>query len=109
MIQIGHPHSYFNDESSGIFIGIMREELIEDIESFYDEIAAALAFPEYFGRNLDALADMLNDLEWIPCRHIFLICRNSNTLSLALDQDYDAIMDIFSTHLNERLQILMVD
>lgn len=29
-------------------------------------IAAALDFPPHFGRNLDALYDMLRDLSWLP-------------------------------------------
>ncbi len=36
---------------------------VEDKESFLKATAAALDFPEYFGQNLDALADSLDDLE----------------------------------------------
>lgn len=35
---------------------------IVDEESFYDEIAKVCCFPDYFGRNLDALNDCLYDL-----------------------------------------------
>ncbi|ATE52910.1 MULTISPECIES: barstar family protein [Actinosynnema] len=31
-----------------------------------DAIAAALSFPDWFGRNLDALYDCLVDLSWLP-------------------------------------------
>lgn len=34
----------------------------DDLEEFYDQISEALAFPGYFGRNLDALWDCLTDL-----------------------------------------------
>ena len=37
---------------------------IRSVEEFYDEIARGLHFPEYFGRNLDALWDVLTtDIE----------------------------------------------
>ena len=32
---------------------------IRNLQEFYDEIARKLPFPEYFGRNLDALWDVL--------------------------------------------------
>lgn len=50
-----------------------------DREEIYDRFAAALLFPEHFGRNLDALMDCLRDvadrheapwtLVWRPGRH----------------------------------------
>ncbi len=36
------------------------------VESLYDEITRVLSFPEYFGRNLDALYDILSDWDE-PC------------------------------------------
>ena len=33
-------------------------------DEFYDQIACALEFPSYFGRNLNALRDCLGDLEF---------------------------------------------
>ena len=44
---------------------IIREADFEDKEEALDRIAAELGFPEYFGRNLDALYDCLCDLEAI--------------------------------------------
>ncbi|MDD2745315.1 MAG: barstar family protein [Candidatus Gracilibacteria bacterium] len=32
------------------------------VETFYDEVAKVFSFPEYFGRNLDALYDSLSDI-----------------------------------------------
>lgn len=33
------------------------------VEAFYDETARRLFFPEYFGKNLDALSDCLDDVQ----------------------------------------------
>ena len=35
------------------------------LPGFYEQIAQALAFPDDFDHNLDALDELLNDLEWI--------------------------------------------
>ena len=45
MIQITEHDSYYIDEKSSSYFGFIREENIEDMESFYDEISRALSFP----------------------------------------------------------------
>jgi hypothetical protein len=37
---------------------------IDAREKLFDSLARALAFPDWFGRNWDALEDMLGDLSW---------------------------------------------
>ncbi len=39
---------------------------VASFEEFYDEVALAWALPEWFGRNLDALFDVLADLALRP-------------------------------------------
>lgn len=45
---------------------------------FLKEIAEAFKFPSYYGQNLDALNDCLNDLEWLGKPNYVLIVKNSN-------------------------------
>ena len=42
-------------------------------ERLFDVVSAALAFPDYWGRNWDALNDMLTDLSWIEQHRIVLV------------------------------------
>lgn len=35
------------------------------LDALYDQLEAELALPGWFGRNLDALADVLSDLSWL--------------------------------------------
>lgn len=39
---------------------------VESVEAFYDEVTTAWELPSYFGRNLDALFDVLGDLTVEP-------------------------------------------
>jgi RNAse (barnase) inhibitor barstar len=38
---------------------------IETKEQLFDSIAIAMEFPDYFGRNWDALIDCLRDMSWV--------------------------------------------
>lgn len=39
---------------------------VDSVEAFYDEVSAAWELPSWFGRNLDALFDVLGDLTASP-------------------------------------------
>lgn len=57
-------------------------------------IAAALSFPDYFGHNLDALADALRDLSWLPDGEHVLIWSSPHTLREADPQVYQVIREV---------------
>ena len=40
---------------------------------FFQELAQSLRFPDYFGRNWDAVYDCLTDLNWLPAAGYVLI------------------------------------
>lgn len=61
-----------------------------------DAIAAAMSFPDYFGRNLDALYDMLTDLSWLPSGEHVLIWTGSEALRAADPKTYLAIRSVLS-------------
>jgi hypothetical protein len=43
----------------------IRGEKSSDETRFFDEVAAALQFPYYFGENWDAFAECIRDLSWL--------------------------------------------
>lgn len=49
-----------------VIVRIIRGRRCATEERLFQEWAAALQFPYYFGHNWDALTDCLRDLEWLP-------------------------------------------
>ncbi len=61
-----------------------------------DAIAEALSFPDYFGKNLDALYDCLTDLSWLaPGEHV-LIWSSSSVLKDRDPKAYLAVRSVLS-------------
>lgn len=48
--------------------------------ALFDELAAALQFPAYFGANWNALRDMLADFSWLPADAYLLILEDADEL-----------------------------
>ena len=48
-------------------ITVLDGDKMTDIRSAHDYIAESLGFPDYYGHNLDALADCLGDLPRDTC------------------------------------------
>jgi len=57
-----------------------------------DVIGAALAFPVWYGRNLDALYDCLVDLSWQPPGEHVLIWTGHHALEAADPSGYRAVL-----------------
>ncbi|HWL35034.1 MAG TPA: barstar family protein [Frankiaceae bacterium] len=51
---------------TGLVVRVLRGQKMRTWQGLFDETAAALQFPWYFGENLDALFDCITDLDWLP-------------------------------------------
>jgi hypothetical protein len=60
-------------------------------KAFFDELAAALQFPAYFGANWNAVRDMLSDLRWLPAEAYLLIVEDADQL---LADEADAVLTV---------------
>jgi RNAse (barnase) inhibitor barstar len=54
------------ETGASMAVRLLRGQNMETMDCFYDELAAALQFPLYFGRNWNALKECLLDLDWMP-------------------------------------------
>jgi RNAse (barnase) inhibitor barstar len=61
-----------------------------------DALAAALGFPDTFGRNWDALADALSDLPWQRDRAYVLRLRDAARPARALGADWAIFIDVLA-------------
>jgi ribonuclease inhibitor len=78
---------------------------IQSLPAFYEEIGKVLPLPDYFARNLDALADVLiTDLAG-PCE---IVWENSAVSKQAMKKDFPRIRTVFKGMAREREDIRFV-
>ena len=59
-------------------------------------VAEALAFPDWFGANWDALADCLGDLGWRPARGYVLLVEHADELRRSVPDEFATLLDVFA-------------
>lgn len=85
-------------EYTAAVIRIVRGKRCTTRERLFQEWAAALQFPSYFGENWDAFEECLSDLEWLPAGGLVVfITRADCLLDLAPEDDLDMLADILTT------------
>jgi len=63
-------------------VRIVRGHKMQRLEDLFNEFAAALQFPDYFGENWAALEDCLFDLEWLRAEgYVLMIPHAAKVLS----------------------------
>ena len=63
-------------------------------EELLDTFAKVLQFPSYFGRNWDALRDMLTDLSWLESRETAVLVKQYEPLQH--DPAYRTLLDVLN-------------
>lgn len=51
---------------AGLTVRVVRGRKMRTVAGLFDEMAAALQFPSYFGENWDAFDECLADMDWLP-------------------------------------------
>ena len=83
--------------------------LCDTIEKCYTTLKQQLSLPGYFGNNLDALEEVLSDLDWINEEKIKIIILNSTELLSKNISTKNAFLDILNLSENKKLQIIYLD
>ncbi len=65
-----------------------------DEDDLFGRIAQALEFPDWFGRNWDALFDCLNDLSWLDAPGVLLVFENTGDLADEAPQALQTLRDM---------------
>ena len=82
---------------SDIFTVHLDGRKARTLRSFYTQISKSLSFPDYFGRNLDALFDCLSDLSHLSAQRIELHLAHSEAfLSKEPADTRQAVLRVFN-------------
>lgn len=81
--------------ADGLGARVLRGEKMRTAAALFDEFAAALQFPDYFGQNWAALEECLADLSWLPAEgYVLLIVQPGAVLTAANDDSLDVLRGI---------------
>ena len=108
MIQFNENNSIYIDEENDTYYCLIKGEKINSIQDFYIEISKSLSIPAYFGQNLDALEEVIHDLNWIENKQVFLIIQNAESIENNLEDDYYEIIDILNDCENSKLKTILI-
>jgi Barstar (barnase inhibitor) len=64
----------------GIALVLIEGDRITDGGELMDALAVGFSFPDYFGRNWDAVEECLRDLSWLPADGWALVVRGAERL-----------------------------
>jgi RNAse (barnase) inhibitor barstar len=78
----------------------------DTIGKCYTTLQQQLSIPDYFGFNLDALEEVLADLEWVNEEKITIIIINKPALLQNDEPMKDAFLDILQKNDNDKVQIV---
>jgi len=73
--------------SEGLTVRWLRGSRMRTVTGLYDECAAALQFPSYFGYNMAALHECLADLDWIEFSSLVIVLFDADEILIGDDLD----------------------
>lgn len=100
------PAGYYTENKTRyVFIdGVSFQQM----DGLYKSLQQQLSLPAGFGNNLDALEEVLADLDWIKEEKVKIIVLNAADLLGNLPQKKQALMEILKNSDNPKLEIVLL-
>lgn len=109
MLQLNQDQPFLILDTEDIFIGMIDGQHCTTLSQFYQNIHVALQFPDYFGENLDALDELLHDMNWLDQSSIiFLIKNKAELLSQESEDTRIALLELLNEVDEMALSIIWV-
>ena len=90
-----------NDSKHKVAARLIRGRKAGTPAHFFDEAAAALQFPHYFGENWDALHDCLADMSWLGADGLVLCLSDAEQLLAKAPTDLKKLADVLQSAAKE--------
>ncbi len=98
------PADYYNENN--VRYVFIDGNTCDTIDKCYTTLQQQLSIPDYFGLNLDALEEVLADLEWVGEAKIIIIILNKQALLQNNETIKNAFLDILQKNDNDKVQII---
>lgn len=100
--------SKFISNISNTFYAVLDGSKIPDMDTFYEAISTALNFPDYFGENLDALDELLYEMDWIEQDYAMLLILNNSELLSHDKLKRETIVNLFANIDNPYFEVVLM-
>jgi hypothetical protein len=60
----------------GILQVVMDGNQVKNLDAFYKSCNEGFQFPDYFGENLEAFYELINDLDWLEKKGFYILIKN---------------------------------
>lgn len=82
--------------AAGLAVRRINLDGVRGKDALIDRVSAVLSFPEWFGRNWDAVADCLGDLSWQPTPDFVLTLEKSEELRTYAGNEFSIAIEILT-------------
>ncbi len=105
MEKVTNSTQYFFVDNNTRYVFI-EGETNTTLEKCYATLQKQLSIPEYFGNNLDALEEIINDLEWIEEKQIVVIISATDLLLSDDESRKNDFLEILETSSLENFSLV---